>query len=92
MANSPPLVELYDLVETHLAKNSNLEDATRQTIHLTMTAVNDCDYCASAYTGAAKAADFDTEEAVQIRQGRVDDRSKFNALLTLYRQIADNRG
>lgn len=92
MANSPTLMELYDLVETHLAKNSNLDDATRQAIHLTVAAVNDCHYCQSAYTGAAKAAGFDTEETVQIRQGRVDGQSKLNALLTLCRQIADNRG
>lgn len=92
MANSPTLMEMYDLVETHLAKNSNLDNATRQAIHLTVAAVNDCDYCQSAYTGAAKAAGFDVDETVQIRQGRVEGQPKLTALLVLCRQIADNRG
>lgn len=92
MANSPVLMEMYDLVETHLAKNSNLDNATRQAIHLTVAAVNDCAYCQSAYTGAAMAAGFDIEETVQIRRGRVPDDSKLTALLALTRQIADNRG
>lgn len=39
MANSPSLMEMYDLVESHLAKNSNLDNATRQAIHLTVAAV-----------------------------------------------------
>lgn len=92
MANSPTLMEMYDLVETHLSKNSNLDDATRQAIHLTVAAVNDCDYCQAAYTGAAKAAGFEEAETVQIRQGLVDGQPKLNALLKLCRQIADNRG
>lgn len=92
MANSPTLMELYDLVETHLAKNSNLDNATRQAIHLTVAAVNDCDYCQSTYTGAAKAAGFDTDETIQIRQGWVEGQPKLTALLRLARQIADNRG
>lgn len=54
MANSPTLMDMYDLVETHLSKNSNLDDATRQAIHLTVAAVNDCDYWQAAYTGAAR--------------------------------------
>jgi AhpD family alkylhydroperoxidase len=92
MANSPVLMEMYDLVETHLSKNSNLDNATRQAIHLTVAAVNDCDYCQSAYTGAAKAAGFEIDETIQIRQGRVVGQPKLTALLTLSRQIADNRG
>jgi AhpD family alkylhydroperoxidase len=92
MANSPTLMEMYDLVETHLSKNSNLDNATRQAIHLTVAAVNDCDYCQSAYTGAAKAAGFEMNETIQIRQGRVEGQPKLSALLTLCRQIADNRG
>lgn len=92
MANSPLLMEMYDLVETHLAKNSSLDNATRQAIHLTVAAVNDCLYCQSAYTGAALAAGFDLDETVQIRQGKVAEDPRLSALLILARQIADNRG
>ena len=92
MANSPALMEMYDVVESHLAKNSNLDNAARQAIHLTVAAVNDCAYCQAAYTGAARSAGFDTDETVQIRRGVLDDNPRLNALLALVRQIADNRG
>jgi AhpD family alkylhydroperoxidase len=92
MANSPALMEMYDLVESHLAKNSNLDNATRQAIHLTVAAVNDCSYCQAAYTGAARAAGFVEDEAVQIRSGSLEDDARLTALLTLVRQVADNRG
>lgn len=92
MANSPALMALYDAVESHLAKNSNLNNAARQAIHLTVAAVNDCAYCQAAYTGAAKTAGFDTDEAAQIRRGAIEADPRLNSLLTLARQIADNRG
>lgn len=92
MANSPALMNIYDLVETHLANHSKLDNATRQAIHLTVAAVNDCDYCQAAYTGAAKKAGFTVEETLAIRQGAVPDQPKLQSLLALTRQIADNRG
>jgi AhpD family alkylhydroperoxidase len=92
MANSPALMNVYDLVESHLAEHSTLDDATRQAIHLTVAAVNDCDYCQAAYTGAAKRAGFTVDETIAIRQGALPDRPKLQALITLTRQIADNRG
>lgn len=92
MANSPTLINLYDLVETHLATNSTLDNATRQAIHLTVAAVNDCDYCQAAYTGAATRAGFSEAETIAIRRGSLPDHPKLDALLRLSRQIADNRG
>lgn len=92
MANSPALMQMYDLVETHLAKNSNLDNATRQAIHLTVAAVNDCGYCQAAYTGAAQAAGFTEKDCIQIRRGDLSADPELDALLALSRQIADNRG
>lgn len=92
MANSPTLINLYDVVETHLAKNSTLDNATRQAIHLTVAAVNDCDYCQAAYTGAATRAGFSEAETIGIRGGSLPDHPKLGTLLRLSRQIADNRG
>jgi AhpD family alkylhydroperoxidase len=92
MANSPALMRMYDLVETHLAENSSLDNATRQAIHLTVAAVNDCQYCQAAYTGAARAAGFNRDETIALRQGAIPDQPKLQALVTLTRQIADNRG
>ena len=92
MANSPALMNIYDLVESQLAEHSNLDDATRQAIHLTVAAVNDCDYCQAAYTGAAKRAGFTVDETIAIRQGALSGHPKLQPLITLTRQIADNRG
>jgi AhpD family alkylhydroperoxidase len=92
MANSPALMEMYDAVESHLAKTSNLDNAVRQAIHLTVAAVNDCGYCQAAYTGAAKRAGFEVDETLQIRRGNLEDDPRLNALPALVRQIADNRG
>jgi AhpD family alkylhydroperoxidase len=92
MANSPALMNVYDLVESYLAEHSTLDDATRQAIHLTVAAVNDCDYCQAAYTGAAKRAGFTVDETIAIRQGALPDHPRLQALMTLTRQIADNRG
>lgn len=92
MANSPTLIRMYDLVETHLAQESTLDNATRQAIHLTVAAINDCDYCQAAYTGAATKAGFSVAETIGIRRGTLPDHPKLEALLHLSRQIADNRG
>ncbi len=92
MANSPALMNVYDLFESHLAEHSNLDNPTRQAIHLTVAAVNDCDYCQAAYTGAARRAGFTVEETIAIRQGALSGRPKLQALIGLTRQIADNRG
>src|SRR3990170_4159774 len=74
------------------AQSKPWRNATRQAIHLTVAAVDDCGYCQAAYTGATRAASFEVDETVQIRRGRLEDDPELNALLALVRQIADNRG
>jgi len=92
MANSPALMNVYDLVESHLAEHSNLDNALRQAIHVTVAAVNDCEYCQAAYTGAAKAAGFTVGQTISLRQGAVPWDHRLQVIVTLARQIADNRG
>jgi len=74
------------------AQSKPWRNATRQAIHLTVAAVDDCGYCQAAYTGATRAASFEVDETVQIRRGRLEDDPELNALLALVRQIADNLG
>jgi AhpD family alkylhydroperoxidase len=92
MANAPVLIEMYDRVEALLASGSSLGEPVRQAIHLTVAAVNDCDYCQAAYTGAARRTGFSVEETVQIRAGEVADRPDLNVILSLAREMADHRG
>lgn len=56
-----------------------------------VAAINECGYCQAAYTGAAKAG-FGEEDTIRIRLGSLPADPKLDALLTLCRQIADNRG
>lgn len=92
MAHAPALINLYDTVETLLSEQSSLEPATREAIHLTVAAVNDCGYCQAAYTGSAKKAGFSEEQTIRIRDGEVTDDDELSALLSLARGIAADRG
>jgi AhpD family alkylhydroperoxidase len=92
MAHAPTLINLYDRVETLLGEQSSLDPQTREAIHLTVAAVNDCEYCQAAYTGSAKVAGFSDEETIQIRGGALDGDEKLSALLALAREIAAHTG
>jgi AhpD family alkylhydroperoxidase len=92
MAASPLLLDLYETMETLLAERSSLGEPVRQAIHLAVAASNECGYCQSAYTGAARQTGFTVEETIQIRQGFVAGREALTALLRLCREIAEHRG
>ncbi len=92
MAHAPALIGLYDAAETVLAERSSLDAPTREALHLTVAAVNDCAYCQAAYTGAVKREGFSTEQALEIRRGRVEGEPATSALLAVAREIADRRG
>lgn len=92
MAHSPAVMGLYDAAEELLAERSNLDRRTREAIHLTIANVNACDYCQAAYTGAAKAQGFSSDETIQIRRGEVGDDPKLTALLTVARELAEHKG
>jgi AhpD family alkylhydroperoxidase len=92
MAHSPAVMNLYDTMEGLLGDISNLDDATREAIHLTIANVNECHYCQAAYTGSAKAKGLSEEQTVQIRKGTVEGDDKLTALLGVARAIAKERG
>lgn len=92
MAHSPTVIDLFVSAEAAIRDNTSLDNATRQAIHLAVAAENDCRYCQSAYAGAAKAAGFDDEQTIAIREGRVDFDGKLAALLAVSREVAANKG
>ena len=92
MANAPALIGMYDAVEMVLGSESSLGEPARQAIHLTVAAVNDCEYCQAAYTGAARANGFTIEQTIEIRKGFVSGRDELTALLRVAREIAKHRG
>jgi AhpD family alkylhydroperoxidase len=91
MANAPALLEMFVGAERTLAEKSSLGEPTREAIHLAVAAVNECDYCQSAYTGAAKQAGFSEDETVAIREGRLED-DELSPLLDLARELVANKG
>lgn len=92
MAHSPTLLGLYAVMEGHLSEKSSLGDQTRQAIHLAVAAVNDCEYCQAAYTGASLAAGLTLDETLDVRRGAVAGREGLTALLELAREVATDKG
>jgi uncharacterized peroxidase-related enzyme len=92
MAHAPTVLNTFLAIEGAITDHSSLDARTREAIHLTVAAVNECDYCQGAYTMAAKAAGFDDEQAKQIRRGHLDGDDLLTALLTFAREVAAHRG
>ncbi len=92
MAHAPALINMYDTVENLLSEQSSLDPPTREAIHLTVAAVNACEYCQAAYAGSSKQAGFTDEQTIQIREGDVEDDPRLTALLSVAREIAANKG
>ena len=92
MADAPVVIGMYDQVESLLASGSSLGEGYRQAIHLTVAAVNECDYCQAAYTRAARRTGFTVEETIQIRSGEVEGKAELNVILELSREIAGQKG
>ncbi len=92
MAVSPLLVDLYDTMESTLAERSSLGEPLRQAIHLAVAASNECGYCQSAYTGAARRNGFTVDETIQIRKGFLDGKDDLTSVLRVAQEIAENKG
>jgi AhpD family alkylhydroperoxidase len=92
MANAPALLGLYVAAESTIREHSSLDQSTRDAIHLAVATVNDCGYCQSAYTLAARRAGFDEEQTIKIRKGEVDFDDRLAALLPVAREAAGHKG
>ena len=92
MAHAPTLIGLFTAADGAIAERTSLDHRTREAIHLTVAQVNDCRYCQSAYTAAAKAAGFSDHEALAIRRGHIDFDRGLAALLPVARELAANKG
>nr|WP_246360858.1 carboxymuconolactone decarboxylase family protein [Haloechinothrix aidingensis] len=92
MANSPAVLNAFTAAEGTIADYSSLSPATREAVHLTVAAVNECDYCQAAYTLAAKSQGFDEEQTKAIRRGEVGFDPALDALLRVAREAAEHKG
>ncbi len=92
MAASPRALHFYTRTEELLAAESLLDTKTREAIHLAVSGANSCTYCQSAYTMTSKMAGFDEDQTIEIRGGRASFDEKLETLLTLVREVAENKG
>ncbi|MFW6100109.1 MAG: carboxymuconolactone decarboxylase family protein [Bacteroidota bacterium] len=58
---------------------------------LAVAQVNQCNYCLSAHTAAAKMLRFSEQDTIELRKGTIDD-PKLMALTQLLREITIRRG
>lgn len=92
MAHSPVVLATYAAINTAIAEHGTFDARTREAIALAVGAVDECTYCQSAHTMAAKAAGFTEEQTVAIRRGDAGEDSKLAALLQVTREIAGEIG
>lgn len=91
MAESPATLNGYASLERTLRDHSSLGEKVRQAIHLRVSVLSECDYCTTAYTGAARAAGWSAEEVTAITTGEVDD-AQLAQLLTFVEEVVTAQG
>ncbi|MCC5914437.1 MAG: carboxymuconolactone decarboxylase family protein [Balneolaceae bacterium] len=71
---------------------SSLNNKEKEVINLVTSQVNGCTYCQAAHTQLGKMNGFTEDQTVELRQGSAGFDSKFDALVKLAKEIAENRG
>lgn len=90
-AEAPALIKGY-LTLSGIFGESGLSPAEQQTILLTASMANGCDYCGAAHSGGALGAGVSPEDVEAMRTGGQLSDPKLNALSTLTRQVVKERG
>jgi AhpD family alkylhydroperoxidase len=92
MAHSPALLNAYAALEGALAEHGTLTEADKQAIRLAVAGAQNCRYCQSAYTLAAKAAGLTEEQTVELRGGTASFDDALDALVRFAREAFDAHG
>jgi len=90
LANSPAALKAYTTLNG-IIENGSFSSEEIQASLLAAAQVNQCYYCLSAHTAAAKALGFTEEQTLQLRSGTIED-EKLRALTRLVREITLQRG
>jgi uncharacterized peroxidase-related enzyme len=90
MANSKQLLGGYLAFEATL-KSGSFSNKENELIALSVSEVNDCNYCLSAHSALGKMAGFTDDQLIAIRKGELKD-EKLNALGLLAKEITISRG
>ncbi len=91
MAEAPAAGEAYMAV-MDIFERSSLSDAEQQTILLSVSFVNECEYCMAAHSVVAGMKNVPAEIIEALRAGAVLPDTKLDALAVLTRSIVETRG
>lgn len=92
MAHAPAVLNGFAALEGALVEHGTLTGGQKQAIRLAVAGYQDCHYCQSAYTLAAKAAGLTEEQTVELRDGRASFDPALDALVRLAVEAFDRRG
>lgn len=93
MAHTPVVLGTYTAMHAAIAAHGSFDARTREAVALAVGAVDNCAYCQSAHTVAARGAGWSLEETVALRMGTsIAEEEKLQALLVVARQIASAVG
>ena len=91
MAEAPAAGEAYMAV-MDIFERSSLSDAEKQTILLSASFVNECDYCMAAHSTVAGMKSVPAEIIEALRSGTTLPDARLDALAVLTRSIVETRG
>jgi AhpD family alkylhydroperoxidase len=90
-AEAPAAIEAYTTV-MDIFERSSFSDAEKQTILLSASFVNECDYCMAAHSAHAGMKKVPVEIIEALRSGTKLPDPKLDTLATLTRSIVETRG
>jgi AhpD family alkylhydroperoxidase len=91
MAEAPAAAEAY-LAVMDIFERSSLSDAEKQTVLLSASFANACDYCMAAHSTIAAMKGISAETIEALRSGTTLPDPRLNALAVLTRSIVEARG
>ncbi len=91
MAEAPAAGEAYMAV-MDIFERSSLSDAEQQTILLSVSFVNECEYCMAAHSMVAGMKNVPAEIIEALRSGTTLPDPKLDALAVLTRSVVETRG
>ena len=91
-ATSPAVFEAYTTLAGILDQKTDFSETERQTLFLTISALNDCTYCVAAHSTISKAKKVDDAVVQAIRDRAPIADPKLQALRTFAEAVVSTRG
>lgn len=92
MANAPGLLETYMAGYDAFRNDSGLSPAEQETVLLSISRTNGCDYCVAAHSMLADMSKVPTEVTDALRDGRTLPDARLDALATFTTAMVESRG